>query len=326
MVKTPEAKSGISQFDNLSSPERRVPSIRVIINGQGDGAALLFDKVCENGHNVVGVVTTVKKTKDGDPDPLRQKAIDANVPIVNLGDINTSNKAQVEEKYKAANQKIKDMHADISIGFYLQATMSDETINIPEFGSLNTHYSLLPENAGRDSMSRDVLNGKSIGISVYKMNTVIDGGDIIDQTTFPNPGDQSQGSLYYQYLENFVGFVASSVNKMATGIAEYRKNGTPLPFIPQDLSKRTYFEPLTSSDLQVDFKSMDADRINRTMNAGGPGATALIEGVLEKIAKPTVYPGPSFLPGRQIDAVDPSVSMFETTQGIIGIGRRQKPS
>jgi hypothetical protein len=110
MVKTPEAKSGISQFDNLSSPERRVPSIRVIINGQGDGAALLFDKVCENGHNVVGVVTTVKKTKDGDPDPLRQKAIDANVPIVNLGDINTSNKGKTQTIISVVPASIEDSY------------------------------------------------------------------------------------------------------------------------------------------------------------------------------------------------------------------------
>ncbi|HMS22807.1 MAG TPA: formyltransferase family protein [Candidatus Levybacteria bacterium] len=324
MAHTPEARGSIVQSDVLNSPERLTPGIRVVINGQGEGAALLFDKVSESGHEVVGVITTVKKTKDGSHDPLRQKAIDSKIPIVNIGDINVNNKLLSEEKYNAANQKLKDMNAHISVGFYLQATMSDETLSIPEFGSINTHYSYLPENAGRDSMNRDVLEGKDIGISVYMMNQIIDGGDIIDQTTFPNPGDQSQGALYYQHLEGFVNFVAKSVDKMAIGIDEYRKNGTPLPLVPQDFSKRTYFDPLTPEDLQVDFKSMDADRINRTMNAGGPGSTVLIDGVLEKIAKPTVYPGPSFIPGREITAIDTSVTMFETTQGIIGIGRRQK--
>ncbi|MBP6913814.1 MAG: hypothetical protein KBC00_04350 [Candidatus Levybacteria bacterium] len=324
MPQKSEAGNSIYQQDVLSSQERPTSGIRVIINGQGDGAALLFDKIFESGHDIVGVVTTVKKTQDGSLDPLRQKAQDAKIPIVNLGDININNKSLSQEKYIAANNKLKDMNAHISVGFYLQATMSDETLGIPEFGSINTHYSYLPENAGRDSMNRDVMNGKDIGISVYMMNQVIDGGDIISQKTFPNPGDQSQGALYYKYLEGFVSFVSDSVNKLAIGIDEYKRLGTPLPLTPQDFSKRTYFEPLTPEDMLVDFKSMDADRINRTMNAGGPGATALVEGVLEKIAKPTVYPGPSFLPGRKIDALDASVTMFETTQGIIGIGRRQK--
>lgn len=311
--------------DAPQSPERNIPGIRVIINGQQEGAALLFDSLTATGHEVVGVIATVKKDKDGKNDPLRQKALDAEIPIVNLGDINMSNRNFSQEKYEAANQKIREMDADIAIGFYLQPTMSDETIALPKFGSANTHFSMLPLNAGRDAMNRDILEGNDIGITVFMMNEMIDGGDIVDQRTFPNPGDKSQGALYYQYLEQFVRFASDSVDKIAIAIDEFRRNGTPLPLKPQDLSKRTYFEPLTDEELRVEFETMTADLINRKVNAGGPGAKALIEGVEYKLGKPSVQLGPTQETGKIIDRTDGGATI-EATQGLISIGRLQKTS
>ena len=179
--------TNLPQPDALPSPERQIPRIRVILNGQQQGAAMLFDKVGET-HEIVGVVATTLRDKDGNKDPLRQKALEAGIPVVNLGDINLSNNNFTQEKYDSANHKLRDMKADLAIGFYLQPTMSDETIAIPEFGSANTHFSLLPLNAGRDSMNRDVLEGNDLGITVFMMNEIIDGGDIVDQKSFPNPG------------------------------------------------------------------------------------------------------------------------------------------
>lgn len=314
-----------AQVDQIQTPERIIPSIRVIINGQQQGASMLFDKVRAQGHEVVGVVSTITKDKDGNPDPLRQKAIEAGIPIVNLGDINLSNKNLTQERYDAANQKLRDMNADLAIGFYLQPTMSEETIQIPKFGSVNTHFSLLPLNAGRDAMNRDILDGNDIGITVFMMNEMIDGGDIVNQRTFPNPGDKSQGSLYFQYLEDFVQFVSDSVDKVAIAIDEFRKNGTPLPLSPQDLSKRTYFEPLTEEELRVDFTTMDADLINRKINAGGPGARAIIEGVEYKLGKPTRLLGPTQQPGRIAKRADDAV-IIEATQGLVSLERLQKTS
>lgn len=320
-----EARPPIPQSDALFSPERKVPGLRVILNGQGDGAAMLFDRLRENGIDIVGVVATTKKDKDGNPDPLRAKALEAGITVVNLGDLNASLRSPDDPKFLAAKQNLRDMKADLGVAFYLQAMMDQETVDIPEFGTMQTHYSLLPQNRGRDSMNRSVLAGEDIGISTIIMNEEIDAGDIVDQTSFPNPGDKSQGSLYYQYLGQFVEFVSNSVEKMAIGIDNYRKNGTPLPLQPQDASQATYFPPLTEEDLRVDPEKDTAEEAKRKILAGGPGATLMIEENKYKLGKPTVSEGPALRPGRIIEQTDEGI-MIEANGGIITIGRLQKSS
>lgn len=309
--------------DSVRTPEIQTPSLRLILNGQGDGAAMLFDKVIANGHEVVGVVTTTKGVKEGKPDPLRIKATEAGVTIVDLGNVNASLRKPDDPRFLQAKKTLSDLRADLGVGFYLQAMLDNETLNIPEFGTMNTHYSLLPENRGRDAMNRSVLMGEPIGISTFMMNDEVDGGDIVDQTSFPNPDDQSQGALYYRYLEQFVEFVAESVNNMAAGIDSHKKNGTPLPVRPQDHSKATEYPPLSPEDLEVDFTNEPAVTINRKMNAGGPGATTLIEGKKYKIGKPTRLEGPPIQPGRIVEMTDKEV-LIEAYQGLIKIGRLQE--
>lgn len=307
--------------ENAPRKETPIPSLRLLINGQSEGAALLFDKVLSNGHEIVGIVGTIKKDANGNMDPLRQKATDLGIPIVNLGDIN--NRKPGDEKYERAKQKMRDMNADLGVGFYLQPTLDNETLAIPEFGTMNMHLGD-PANRGRDSMNRDILNGSpTVSITTFLMNEIIDGGDVVDVKSFPNPGDKSQGALYYQYLPNFIQQVSDSIDKMALGIDQHRKTGKPLPVTPQDHSKAKEYPPLSEEELYADFERDDAETLKRKMLAGGPGSTALIEGEEYKISKPTVYLGAPLTPGRLVENTPENV-LVETAQGLISIGRRQK--
>jgi len=314
-------KSPTRNREGTPRKESLIPSLRLIINGQGEGAALLFDKALSNGHEIVGIVGTIKKDAEGKMDPLRQKATDLNIPIVNLGDIN--NRKPGDEKFEKAKERLRDMKADLSVGFYLQATLDDETIAIPEYGTMNMHLGD-PTNRGRDSMNRDILEGKpTVSIMTYMMNEIIDGGDVVDVKSFPNPGDKSQGALYFHYLGDFVQHVSDSIDKMAVGIDRHRKIGEPLPVTAQDHSKAREYPPLSEEELRVNFEEDDAETIKRKMLAGGPGATALIEGEEYKISRPTVYQGAPLTPGRIVENTPENV-LTETSRGLISIGRRQK--
>jgi methionyl-tRNA formyltransferase len=309
---------GLRPIDTPNNPELKIPSLKLMINGQGEGAATLFDKAINDGHEIVGVVTTIKKDKEGNPDPLRAKALEQGIPIINLGDLSNKN----FDKYTAAKEKMKSWNADLGVGFYLQAILDEETIQIPKFGTMNMHLGN-PANRGRDSMNRDIRDGKpTVSIMTYMMDGIVDGGPVVDVKSFPNPGDKSQGALYFQYLPSFVEHVRDSINKMAIGIDEFRKNETPLPITPQVISEDTYYPPLTKGDLAVDFEKMDAITIKNYMNAGGPGATTIIEGQEYKISKPEAYEGPT-IPGRIVET-DNNTLMEEAYQGIVKIGRFQK--
>lgn len=307
--------------ETATSKESLIPRIRLIINGQGEGAAMLFDKAIESGHEVVGIVGTIKKDDKGNMDPMRQKATNLGIPIVNLGDIN--NRKSGDEKFEQAKKKMRDMRADLSVGFYLQATLDDETIAIPEFGTMNMHLGD-PTNRGRESMNRDVLDGKpTVSIMTYMMNEIIDGGPVVDVKSFPNPGDKSQGALYFQYLPDFVQHVSDSINKMAIGIDKHRKTGAPLPVTTQDHSLAKTYPPMSEEELRADFELDDAETIKRKMLAGGVGSTTLIEGEVFKISKPTISQGAPFEPGRIVER-NPEGVLREAARGLVHIGRLQK--
>lgn len=310
-----------SGAESTPRKESQIPSIRLLINGQGEGAAMLFDKAIENGYQIVGIVGTIKKDKEGNMDPLRQRATDLGIPIVNLGDIN--NRKLDDPKFLAAKQKMRDMNADLAVGFYLQATLDDETIAIPEYGTMNMHLGD-PTNRGRESMNRDILNGSpTVSIMTYMMNEIMDGGPVVDVKSYPNPGDKSQGALYFQYLPDFVQMVSDSIDKLAIGIDNNRKTGEPLPLTPQDHSKAKEYPPLSEEELRADFEKDDAETIKRKMLAGGIGSTALIEGEVYKISRPAVFQGAPFVAGRIVEKSTDSV-LLEASQGLISIGRLQK--
>lgn len=67
---------GLRPIDTPNNPELKIPSLKLMINGQGEGAAALFDKAINDGHEIVGVVATIKKDREGNQDPLRTKALE----------------------------------------------------------------------------------------------------------------------------------------------------------------------------------------------------------------------------------------------------------
>lgn len=315
MPKIEAPQSGFPNPNTLTSPERQIPSLRLIINGQGDGAAMLMDRVLADGHEVVGVVATTKGIKEGSPDPLRIKAQETGIPIVNLGQVNKPE----------GQEQMKKWDADLAVGFYMQAMLTPETTNIPAYGTMNLHLGR-PGHAGRDTMNRDIMEGKhSVAAMAYLMNEVVDGGPVVDHAFYPNPGDKSQGSLYFKYLPEYVHLMGNAVNKMAQGIKNHRKTGEPLPVTPQDPEKIKQTPRLTEEELAINFQIMPAEQVKNYMNAGGPGATAIIEGQMYKISKPDVLLGPPLQPGRVVE-LTPDSATVEALQGIVTIGKRSKTS
>lgn len=301
---------------------RQIPRINVILNGQGDGAALLFDKVIER-HNIVGVVATINKTSEGRPDPLRQKAKDAGIPVINLGNISDRNKPD-NPKFLQAKRDMRVMNADLSVGFFLQAGLPRDVYSIPEFGTMNFHLSHMRR--GRDAMNRGIMDGdKELGAEMYLMNGLIDAGPIVKQMSYENPGDKSQGALYHAHLNEYIQLAVDATDDMAIGIYKRRESGgkAKLP-----VTARTYPLPpdeprLTETDMEIDFEGMDAEQIKRLMLAGGLGAWTLIDGEKVRLSRPTVIQGPNLNHGRMADVSEQGI-LFEAKNGLILAGRSQK--
>lgn len=308
------------------TPETPIPPITFLFNGQGKYAADLLGRLIADGHEPVGIVTPKPKIENGTLviDPLRQHVLDLNetrrqegkdeIPIINLG---TVNNADVQEQ-------MRKMQPDLGISMFLQKRLEPETFKIPKYGTLNIHYSLLPDERGRNAMERNILNGYEVlGITTFLTARGMDVGPIAGYFAYENNGE-SQGSQYHRHSEDAIELVRQSVSNLAIAIHERKNNSKQkLPLLAQNPSEATSNPPLTAEELEVDFSTMTAEEISRKMNAGGPGATTLIEGKKYKIGKPTRLEGPPIQPGRIVEMTDKEV-LIEAYQGLIKIGRLQE--
>lgn len=252
-----ELRIGKPRTELSLSPEQRAPRLKLSFNGQGDGAAKVLQQLIDNGHTIAGVVTTKFD------DPVRQLAMEAGIPIVNLGAVNTPKSKEIMDGWEA----------DLGVGFYLQTTLNQGVYSIPEYGTMNFHLSKLPKRRGRDSMNWGILKGdKELGASWFLMSKKIDAGPIARQITFPNNG-KSQGAQYFEHLDEFIAHTVDAVEEMAAGIDRKRKSGgnERLPLIPQIPGEATEDPPLTLKHTRANPRVMRADTILQRVQAGGPG-------------------------------------------------------
>lgn len=304
-----EAKIGFNLpphgIDLAPSPETKVPQLKILFNGQQDGAAKLLQRFIDKGHNIVGVVA------DTNPeDAVRKLATEKGFEIIDLDDVNK----------KEARKRMDEMEPDLGVSFYLQKILGSKTFSIPKYGTLNVHYSL--KNHGRDGMQRDVMNGEDVlGAMVFLMTKKVDAGPIAGTFGFKNPGNQSQGSLYHEHQDETIELVEKAVDNMAIAIDQRQKDGKQkLPLWPQEPGEFTYYPPLEDKDMEVNFQNMTAEEINRVILAGGPGAWFKLkkDGRRIFLAKPIV--GIGNLRPRQIASTEQGV-VVGAKEGVIVLGQ-----
>ncbi|MGE5041991.1 MAG: methionyl-tRNA formyltransferase [Candidatus Levyibacteriota bacterium] len=266
-----ELKIGTPRADIIKSPEQKNPGLKLLFNGQGDGAAQVFKRLLEEGHEIVGVVTT-----KNEEDPLRKLALEHNLPIVNLARVNKEEEVE----------RMKKWGADLGVGFYLQAQLNQGVYSIPEFGTMNFHLSPLPKRRGRDSMNWGILKGdKKLGASWFLMSKKIDAGPIARQITFKNNG-KSQGAQYFEHLEEFVEHTVDAVNEMSEAIHKRRESGNKarLPLVPQIPKEVTEDPRLGLKHTRVRPNILTAETGYNRIQAGGPGAW-----IMQKEAKGRIF-------------------------------------
>jgi len=80
-------------------------------------------------------------------------------------------------------EKVEEFKPDIILCNFSQI-VTKRFLDIAKIGCLNVHYSLLPENKGREPLFWTLLNGGNAGVTIYKMTENVDIGDVIAQKSF----------------------------------------------------------------------------------------------------------------------------------------------
>jgi methionyl-tRNA formyltransferase len=159
--------------------------MRIAIIGQQDFGKATLEAFLNRGDEVVAVFCAPEK---GRPDPLRLAAEQRGVPVHQLPKLTDP----------AAQEAMRAAKADIGVMAYVTQFAPQDFVNIPKFGTIQFHPSLLPLHRGASSMSWAIICGRAeTGFSIFRPTDGLDEGPVILTRAVKIEAEDTLGSLYF---------------------------------------------------------------------------------------------------------------------------------
>ena len=196
--------------------------MKLIVHGQQAFGKSVLEALMERGEDIVAVFC--EPDKEGrNIDPIKEFAQQRGVPVFQ------------PTSYRKAEtwQQLRSLKADLCVMAYVTLFVPEEALNIPTFGSIQYHPSLLPHHRGGSSINWPIIWGETrTGLSIFWPDNGLDEGPILLQKEVEITDDDTLGSLYFNQLFPLgVEAMLESVDLVRDGKA---------PKIEQDHSNATY--------------------------------------------------------------------------------------
>jgi len=281
----------------MGTPEFAVPALQSIYNA---------------GHNIVLAVTQPDKPRDRgkklQPTPVKFTAENLGIPVMQPEKL----KGNIEF-LKAVSHLKPDLIVVVAYGRILPA----ELLEIPKYGCINIHGSLLPKYRGAAPIQRAVLSGdEETGVTLMYMSQGMDEGDMIAARSTPIDR-KTAGELHDELAAMGAAILVETLPAIEAGTVKRQK---------QDDSLATYAPMIFKKDGLVDFSrsAVEIERQIRAMNPW-PGANTYYKSEQIKLLSAEIcdFPGEG-VPGR-ITRADSEGIFIETAKGILQVTRIQMP-
>ena len=187
------------------------------------------------------------------------------------------------EKVREADfiARLKAAAPDVIVVVAFGQILPEEILNIPRYGCINVHASLLPAYRGAAPIQWAVIDGlKETGVTTMYMDKGLDTGDIIEQRKLELDDDETGGSLFDRLAALGGEIIVDTLEKLESGTANR---------IKQDDSKSNYARMLNKDMGHMDF-SKPGEELERLIRGLDPWPSAFtrINGKLLKIYKAQV--------------------------------------
>ena len=280
--------------------------MRIVYMGTPEIAATILERLLEEPYEVVLVVTQPDRPKGrGNTltcSPVKELAVSRGIPVF------TPEKLRLPENVDVVREAEPDMIVVAAFGQILPKSVLD----IPRYGCINVHASLLPKYRGAAPIQWSILDGESeTGITIMYMNEGLDTGDILLQKVVPIDAVETGGSLHDKLAETG----AEALVEAIPGIID----GTLEP-VPQGEMTTPYAKQLTKEMGRLDF-SWDAEKLERYVRGLNPwpGTYTFRDGQMLKIWAAEVCDGSyEAMPGTVV-AVDKNSFSVQTGSGALRV-------
>ena len=247
--------------------------MRIVFMGTPDFAVKSLEAIHQAGHEIPLVVSQEDKAKDRKGNilktPVKQAAESLGIPVYSV--------ARLRKDEELLSQ-LRDLKPDCIVVAAFGQLLPKEVLELPRYGCVNIHGSLLPKYRGAAPIQWAVLDGeKETGITTILMDEGIDTGDILLKKTIKIDMDETSGSLFDKLMALGAETILETLDELENG------NLTP---IKQGESPTAYAKMLTKAMGLIDFTrpAKELDCFVRGMDPW-PSAYTLLSGKTLKLWK-----------------------------------------
>ena len=230
--------------------------LNILFMGTPDFARDSLKALVEEGYNVIGVVTNPDKPKGRGmktvPSEVKEYAMSKNIPVYQP--------IKVKNNEEFINQ-IKELAPDIICVVAYGKILPKEILDIPKYGCINVHGSILPKYRGAAPIQWAVLNGdKETGVTTMYMDEEMDTGDIIEIEKTEIGEDETTGELWDRLSLMGGRLLVKTLKEIENGTVTRTKQGEDFSMAPM----------LNKEMARIDWENKTAKEIHNLVRGLNP--------------------------------------------------------
>lgn len=254
---------------------RRYYRMNIVYMGTPEFAVGALQSLVEAGHNVSACFTQPDKPKGRGknmlPTPVKVKAMEYNIPVYQPVKLREEENVDI----------ISKLEPDVIVVAAYGQILPESILNIPKYGCINIHASLLPKYRGAAPIEWSIINGEAeTGVTTMYMAKGLDTGDMLDKVAVAIEPDDTGLTLHDKLAEAGAKLILTTLEKLENGTAVRE---------PQDDSLSCYASMLTKNMGLLDFTkpATELERLIRGLQPW-PCAYTTINGKNAKIYEAAV--------------------------------------
>ena len=274
--------------------------------GTPDFAVGTLEAIIEAGHEVVLVVTQPDKPKGRSGalqfPPVKECAVAHGIEVFQPTKIRLEENVEFLRKYDA------DIFVVAAFGQILPKSILD----MPKYGCINVHASLLPKYRGAAPIQWAVINGDPVtGVTIQQMDIGVDTGDIIVTKELAIAGDETGGGLFDKLAVVGAEACLEAMKQIEEGTATRT---------PQNHEKATHVSMISKEFGLIDWNksAVEIERLIRGLNPW-PSAYTKLDGKTFKIWRAKVLSEATDAMPGEVVSVDKNSLKVQTGDGMLSL-------
>lgn len=278
--------------------------MRIIYMGTPEFAVPVLESLVQSKHEVIAVVTQPDKQKGRGKavsfPPVKEKALEYNIPVYQ----------PVKAKDPAFMDFLETLKPDCIVVLAFGQILPKRILDMPKYGCINVHASLLPAYRGAAPMQWCIIDGqKETGITIMQMDAGIDTGDMLNRIVVPIAEKETGESLHDKMAVLGGPLLLETLEQAEAGTLKPEK---------QDDSKSCYAKMLTKELGNIDWNksAVELERLVRGLNSW-PSAYTSFRGKTLKVWEADVVQQNRTSVAGQIVDISGGTICVQTGDGIL---------